>query len=108
MQIVYGLNINEVNYLVMDVNEALMNGESVRMMSAYKQGIGADRVLFMDMVHGTVIAIYNADGHNVTPDMSDFQAAKAVASGTQCLEYHVTDYYLSTIVADKEIMKAAC
>ena len=30
MQIVYGLDINNLKYLVLDYNESLMNGETVR------------------------------------------------------------------------------
>ncbi|MBQ1855436.1 MAG: hypothetical protein II137_02425 [Anaerovibrio sp.] len=108
MQIAYGFDINEVKYLVMDVNEALMNSESVRRMAAYKTGIGADRVLFMDMVNNTVIAIFSATGRNIVPDINDFQAAKAVVDNGPQREYHLTDYYLSTIMAEKEVMKTAC
>ena len=107
MQLVYGFDINEVKYLVMDVNEMLMNGESVRSISDFKNGIGADRVLFMDMENNVVIAIYNSDGKNVVPDLNDFQAARLVAEGVCHREYHVTDYYLSTVAVEKELMKIA-
>ena len=108
MQIVYGLDINNLKYLVLDYNESLMNGETVRKLAAFRSGIGADRVVFMDMVHDTVIAIYNAEGHNVVPDLNDFKAARTISAGSHEREYHVTNYYLSTIVSEKTLIKAAC
>lgn len=107
MQIVYGFDINGVKYLVMDVNEALMNGESVRSISAYKNGIGADRVMFMDLENSNVIAIYNSKGKNVVPDLNDFQVAGAISDGVYHREYHVTDYYMSTVAVEKELKKIA-
>ncbi|WP_407400263.1 hypothetical protein [Anaerovibrio sp.] len=108
MQIVYGLDINNLKYLVMDYNEAMMNGDTVRRLAAFRSGLGADRVVFMDMVHDTVIAIYNAEGHNMVPDLNDFKAARSISAGNHEREYHVTDYYLSTIVVEKTPIKAAC
>ena len=107
MQIVYGFDINGVKYLVMDVNEALMNGESVRSISAYKNGIGADRVMFMDLENSSVIAIYNSKGKNVVPDLNDFQVAGAISDGEHHREYHVTDYYMSTVAVEEELKKIA-
>ena len=108
MQIVYGLDINNIKYLVLDYNESLMNGRTVQKLAAFRNGIGADKVVFMDMVNDTVIAIYNAEGHNVVPDRDDFKAAKAISAGSFTREYHVTDYYLSTIVVEKTLIKTAC
>ena len=107
MQIVYGFEINGINYRVMDVNEALMNRDSVRSLSAYKDGVGADRVLFMDMVNNTVIAIFNANGKTIVPDMNDFQTARAIANQGQHREYHLTAYYLSVIAVDKDLRQTA-
>ncbi|MCR5175327.1 MAG: hypothetical protein K6C05_00600 [Anaerovibrio sp.] len=108
MQIIYGLDINNTQYLVLDYNESLMNSRTIASLAAYRGGIGADKVIFMDMVNGAVIAIYNAEGQNTVPDMDDFKAARKMISGSFSREYHVTDYYLSTIVVEKELIKTAC
>ena len=108
MQIVYGLDINNLKYLVMDYRESLMNGESIRKLASFRHGVGADKVVFMDLVNGMVIAIYNAAGQNVVPDLDDFRAARMISAGSHDREYHLTDYYLGRILVEKSPIKAAC
>lgn len=107
------IQFNNIDYLVMDTNRDIMNGQSVAKLTSYSIGVGADRVIFMDMESGSVIVVYNSKGERIIPDSSDFSVARASSDGivladSRRQEVRISNYFINKIMVSGKSVRIAC
>lgn len=108
-----GIQFNNIDYIVMEANLDLMNSQSVSKLTSYSIGVGADRVIFMDMESGSVIAVYKANGERSIPDANDFSVARAlndgiVLTGSRHKEIRISNYFINKIMVSSKCSRIAC
>lgn len=90
-----GYVVNDNEYIVINSDECLLNGEEIFLLANRMYGVGADFVIFAS---GEDFSIYNSFGeYESLPSAEARQVFARFLTGATELEIHITDAFLRRI-----------
>ena len=109
-----GYELNGVEYIVVDVKADFISQDALNLLASREYGIGADRILLVDMIEGKLAGVVDGLYDERIPTVGDHEICNFYFSGRsdysiRSAELRLTDYFLQQLITAASIdRKQAC